>query len=144
MRASTRLRRCAHDVCLRFGRTSCGRSSATQICKVSRKDWVFVEAISEGQVHLSSLPFFFLLAVQMNYDTSLSSPTARYSKWGNGWKATRHLAPLLRHGWSKAMPTSRRCLRNRTFAQVAMSQFSVRVWRVASLKANLLQDRSKP
>ena len=92
---------------------------------------------------LSNLPFF-LLAVQMKYDTSLSTPTARYSQSGNGWKATGHLAPLLRHGWRKAVPTSRRCQRNRTFALVAMSQFSVRVWRVASLKANLLQNRSKP
>ena len=94
MCAITRLRQCAHDVCLRFGRTSCGRSSATQICKLSRKDWVFVEAIGEGQVHHSPPPprmgartclvrracLVFLFAVQMNYDTSLRSPTARYSQ----------------------------------------------------------------
>ena len=49
MCAITRLRRCAPDVCLRFGRTSCGSSSATQICKLSRKDWVFVEALAKDK-----------------------------------------------------------------------------------------------
>ena len=49
MCAITRLRRCAPDVCLRFGRTSCGRRSATQICKLSRKDWVFVEALAKDK-----------------------------------------------------------------------------------------------
>ena len=44
MRGTTMLRLCAHVVCLRFGRTSCKRTSATQIWKLLGKHWVFVES----------------------------------------------------------------------------------------------------
>ena len=56
MRGTTMLRLCAHVVCLRFGRTSCKRTSASQIWKLLDSIGCLSSRRRNTQVHHSSLP----------------------------------------------------------------------------------------